>query len=182
MAARRVSWENTQLRGLLVRNGLAREEIEEFLREQESIQTPSNATVIREELQSHTTTQLHIDKPIKAFGGASFTGQIPREPRGHEVKDHRSIRQFEGQDIPEAPSSEVDEEVLLNYFGQASPTTSSFAESSSMLEMSCETAASIISGMRGNLDRERARYQLGCEGGEHCNVKNIKVLQVMEMD
>jgi hypothetical protein len=51
-----------------------------------------------------------------------------------------------------------------------------------MLKMSCEIAASIISGMRGNGDPERARLQLGCEGGEHCNVKNIKVLQIMEMD
>jgi len=51
-----------------------------------------------------------------------------------------------------------------------------------MLEMSCEMAAEIISGMRENEDQERTRSQLGCSGYEQCHVKNITVLQLMTMD
>lgn len=49
----------------------------------------------------------------------------------------------------------------------------------SMLEMSCETAANIIAGMRGNGDKIRARRELGCDGEMQCNVKNIMVLQAL---
>jgi hypothetical protein len=48
-----------------------------------------------------------------------------------------------------------------------------------MLEMSCETAANIIAGMRGNGDKIRARRELGCDGEMQCNVKNIMVLQAL---
>lgn len=51
-----------------------------------------------------------------------------------------------------------------------------------MLEMSCETAASIISSMRGGGHQADARSLLGCEGQEHCTVKNMKVMQLIEMN
>ncbi|MCJ1308756.1 hypothetical protein MMC25_002410 [Agyrium rufum] len=51
-----------------------------------------------------------------------------------------------------------------------------------LLEMSCETAADIIAGMRGNVDRARTKQNLGCGEGKHCNIRNTRVLQVMEMD
>jgi hypothetical protein len=67
-------------------------------------------------------------------------------------------------------------------FYPAPPNSGSFTVDDSMLEMSCETAASIISSMRGNGDQQQARSQLGCKSREYCNVKNMKVLQVMEME
>jgi len=67
-------------------------------------------------------------------------------------------------------------------FCPASPTSSSLVGDDRMLEMSCETAASIISSMRGDGSREQARLQLGCKSREYCYVKNVKVLGVMEMN
>jgi hypothetical protein len=72
--------------------------------------------------------------------------------------------------------------MVSDCFCPAPPTSSSLIRDEPMFEMSCETAASIITSMRGNGDREQARSQLGCKSGEHCSVKNMKVLQVMEMD
>lgn len=50
------------------------------------------------------------------------------------------------------------------------------------LEISCETAATIIVEMRGdgNVDIESIRASLGCKGREECSVKNSKVLQIMD--
>jgi hypothetical protein len=67
-------------------------------------------------------------------------------------------------------------------FYRAPLTSGSLTVDDSTLEMSCENAASIISSMRGNGDREQARSQLGCKSREYCNVKNMKVLQLMEME
>lgn len=49
--------------------------------------------------------------------------------------------------------------------------------------MSCENAASIIAGMRGHSeDEEVVRMELGCASNRTCKVKNVRVLQVMEME
>jgi hypothetical protein len=51
------------------------------------------------------------------------------------------------------------------------------------LDMSCETAATIIAGMRGTGDEEGARIDLGCaSASRECRVSNTKVFQVMEME
>ncbi|KAH7382274.1 hypothetical protein BKA66DRAFT_418546, partial [Pyrenochaeta sp. MPI-SDFR-AT-0127] len=52
--------------------------------------------------------------------------------------------------------------------------------SSPGLEISCETAATIIAEMRGDGDKDSVRASLGCRGREGCNIKNTTVLQVME--
>lgn len=48
------------------------------------------------------------------------------------------------------------------------------------LEISCNTAASIIAGMRGDADREAIRASLGCVGDQDCQIKNSTVLQLMD--
>lgn len=68
-------------------------------------------------------------------------------------------------------------------FVPALPADNSFiGDDDPILQMSCETAASIISSMRGHEDGEKIRWQLGCESHDPCRVKNVKVLQVMEME
>jgi hypothetical protein len=65
------------------------------------------------------------------------------------------------------------------------PVTSSVASLDhvdSMLQMSCEAAAGIIASMRGAEHEELARIQLGCRGSAECNVKNVQVFQVLEMN
>lgn len=48
------------------------------------------------------------------------------------------------------------------------------------LLISCETAATIISEMRGDGDRHRIRASLGCQGDQECSVKNTLVLELMD--
>jgi len=65
------------------------------------------------------------------------------------------------------------------------PTNTAVPQSGSartMLEMSCETAAEIIVGMRGDDDLDMARSELGCVRGKQCNVKNVHVLQIIDFD
>jgi hypothetical protein len=49
------------------------------------------------------------------------------------------------------------------------------------LEMSCEDAAGILTGMLGGDGAEHARSQLGCGENLQCNVQSIKVLQLMDI-
>jgi hypothetical protein len=62
------------------------------------------------------------------------------------------------------------------------PATTTLATQSlnSGLEISCETAASIIIEMRGDGDVESVRASLGCAGRESCSVRNSTVLQIMD--
>ena len=69
-----------------------------------------------------------------------------------------------------------------NCFSPAPPTSASNSQGDSTLEMSCQIAAEIISGMRGNVDQEQTRLQLGCAGHELCTAENIAVLQLMAVD
>ncbi|KAF1842799.1 uncharacterized protein K460DRAFT_387079 [Cucurbitaria berberidis CBS 394.84] len=55
-----------------------------------------------------------------------------------------------------------------------------FYSVSSGLEISCETAATIIAEMRGDGDRDSIRASLGCGDRGDCNIKNSTVLQVMD--
>lgn len=48
------------------------------------------------------------------------------------------------------------------------------------LEISCETAASIIIEMRGEGDVNSIRASLGCAGRESCTVRNSTVLQILD--
>jgi hypothetical protein len=220
VAARRVAWENTQLRDLLARNGVSSEEIEGCLRSRGRVEARvSSNTVVRLEQERDPVTQVHEDSPVEALQRiARPTDRIPRETWALEMGaaeqvGRGSTREFEGQVSPEAPVGELSKEVLQQSplaqdgcgwdasnqpsvgdveendllptfsecFYPGLPRSSSSTEDDAMLVMSCETAASIISGMLGSGDREQARSQLGCVGHEHCNVKNMKVLQVMEM-
>ncbi|KAH5998030.1 hypothetical protein HBI68_160320 [Parastagonospora nodorum] len=48
------------------------------------------------------------------------------------------------------------------------------------LEISCETAATIIVEMRGDGDVDSIRASLGCTSREECSVRNSTVLQIMD--
>lgn len=62
------------------------------------------------------------------------------------------------------------------------PATTTLATQplNSGLEISCETAASIIIEMRGDGDVESVRASLGCAGRQSCSVRNSTVLQIMD--
>jgi hypothetical protein len=118
-AAKKVLWENTQLRDLLVSKGVTSEEISKYLSDHQS--------------------EGAISK--------SKTNDDKEEPLGH----------VPGDDTPKPKSTGC--------------------------TMSCENAASIIAGMRGHSeDDEIVRSRLGCSSLQTCEVKNMRVLQVMEME
>jgi len=168
LAARRVAWENAQLRDLLSEKGVSTEEIKVFLYGREVGQC----------------TTAHIPSGDAVVGGLPGdiaaqcpTGQSLTEQSGQEIDtgDQAASEEVEGPVVAGTPASEPRGPVP----GRRS---TSFALDDSMLEMSCEMAAEIISGMRENEDQERTRSQLGCSGYEQCHVKNITVLQLMTMD
>lgn len=64
----------------------------------------------------------------------------------------------------------------------ASSPPSLEAMNKSTLEMSCEAAASIVAGMRIHGDKHKVLQQLGCEQGNRCNVKNVDVLGMIQMN
>jgi hypothetical protein len=75
---------------------------------------------------------------------------------------------------PECPSS-------LSCFCPPAPApTIGIHRVNSGLEISCETAATIIAEMRGDGDRESVRASLGCIDQGDCNIKNSTVLQIMD--
>ncbi|KAF2438290.1 hypothetical protein P171DRAFT_336228, partial [Karstenula rhodostoma CBS 690.94] len=61
------------------------------------------------------------------------------------------------------------------------PAQSSYqTQNCSGLNISCEAAAAVIAGMRGDGDRDSIWASLGCRGQETCTVKNSTVFQIMD--
>jgi hypothetical protein len=86
-----------------------------------------------------------------------------------------------GCNFTPAPSEEIECPTTSECF--CPPTTTPEVRSlDNGLEISCETAATIIVEMRGdgNVDIESVRASLGCKGREKCSVKNSRVLQIMD--
>ena len=180
LAARRVAWENAQLRRLLASNGVSAEQIEGFLRDREQMAVHRlSSDAAGEGIQSSAAARgygVHrLGSPVeepRLIDSVQGTNSVESDC-GRDVSDQRSAVDADGNKTLPAVS---------DCFCPAPNGSDLLAADDSVLEMSCETAASIISGMRGNGDREQARSQLGCEGSEQCSVRNVKVLQVMEMD
>jgi hypothetical protein len=181
LAARRVAWENTQLRDLLADNGVSTEEIKVFLYSREGIAARVlSGDVAVGDLPGNIAAQSCKGRPLEALSAGTPTGQSFTE-QGEQaigIGDHATTEEVEGQVVAGTAASEPREQVP----GRSSPTSTSFTADDSMFEMSCQMAAEIISGMRENQDQEQTRSQLGCAGYEQCNVKNITVLQLMAME
>jgi len=178
LAARRVSWENAQLRDLLSEKGVSTEEIKAFLcgregRQGKAALVPSCNVAVG---------GLPVNIAAQACEGTAGTptGQRFTEQWGQDIDTgyQAAVKEVNGQVVAGTPASKLKKRVPR----RSSPTSTSFAIDDSMLEMSCEMAAEIISGMRENEDREQTRSKLGCAGHGQCNVKNITVLQLMAMD
>jgi hypothetical protein len=86
------------------------------------------------------------------------------------LKDHESI-----QPIAVNTKVEARPAIIVAMEEQGTPEDQN--------SMSCENAASIIASMRGHSeDEETVRKKLGCASLQTCKVKNVEVLQVMEME
>ncbi|KAF2475104.1 uncharacterized protein BDR25DRAFT_279040 [Lindgomyces ingoldianus] len=183
LAARKVAWENTQLRGLLATKGVFGEDIEQFLHGKEPPELASNHTVFRDTLQGGLNFSAHERQNISPLNNDSPISRIPHLNEGmdNSTEPHDSNANLDIENDTESEQHGL----LPPVSGCSCPVaaTQTFSgQENLMLEMSCETAAIIIAGMRGHGDEEQARLELGCSRGRQCNVKNIKVLQVMERE
>lgn len=210
-AARKVAWENEQLRELLQLKGVSVGEVEAWIRgreetargrgmqmksqngrfesgpAQESSGCASRPGCCPSQQQAlpsppASTASTAPTTPVEALGpalspklgpNASITGDSP-----HTV--------LEPCCNSSNTNNEHDRPSLLPAVSDCfCPTTNNTRPSrtdESMLEMSCETAANIIAGMRGHGDHATVREELGCcDSDKTCSVRNVRVLQVMEM-
>lgn len=105
--------------------------------------------------------------PAKCCSGERDHNDSHDKPEDHSYQPELSTRE-----APECP----------NTSDCFCPPTSTIKISppNSGLEISCETAASIIIEMRGDGDIEAVRASLGCKGREDCTVRNSTVLQIMD--
>jgi hypothetical protein len=226
LAAKKVAWENAQLRNLLASKGVSGQDIEEFLRSRDRsrnltdlvptspdaaargwlqssavgdplvqtshINDPTSRVPL--EIRQHSNMPPDMNQAIVDTPLDSVRDQVaPQVPPAHSSmpEDSSTLRDKASSENHwdwDSPSTSVEEEqlnmlpVVSDCFCPVNSTKSLLGRDNLMLEMSCETAASIIAGMRRNGDKDNARSELGCEGDRQCNVKNIKVLQAMGIE
>lgn len=199
-AARKVDQENTRLRALLSLHGISHEEVDTYLRSFDEIRDRLDSSTVvannllpvqdgvlevrvdearirarysTHELERDSTTQRSehtehdsepiplLSKRIENYVGAHDGKGVDNGAFAHSVTDNAECRNTSTCFC--APTTRVRDQ---------SPNSG--------LEISCETAATIIADMRGDGDKERVRASLGCRKGEECNVKNTIVLQIMD--
>jgi len=207
-AARRVAWENGQLRILLAKKGVPSEEVEEFLRQEENSvvragskilstigSSPANLTPCNRNgaslMSLETSAVVRKDTPRNSQCVTPITPKSTCNDKSNQSSCCPTTRPFLNdpaiKPLPDEPSNNVPlQQYIPNTIPQdLAPVQAGFTQNSqleSVFEMSCETAASIISGMRGNGDQEQIRERLGCAGKGPCSVKNTTVFEVMSLD
>ncbi|OIW25738.1 hypothetical protein CONLIGDRAFT_708505 [Coniochaeta ligniaria NRRL 30616] len=166
-AARRVAQENERLRALLMRKGVTKDEVEEWLHGSPEAAVDWRRPVGRPPPTPAPSSTWYPPGPLSA---SSFTSadSVPRSGRSFAPPDegHTSV----------SPASLV---------GSGEPTATSLAERvatccTSGTETSCEVAAAILANMQGHGDPSRARAALGCTGPSDCTVKNTRVLELLD--
>jgi hypothetical protein len=167
-AARKVAWENFQLRALLANKGVSAQEITEFLygrQQKDAVGQPAKPSPPINVLNQNNA--LHEDQPIT--DDSTPVGAL--SPPESDYTSNTSVV-MEGGCLDLLPP-------VSDCFCPPIPPPPD--RDDLMLEMPCESAATIIASMRRNGDKDYALSKLGCNENTQCNVKNIKVLQVMEM-
>lgn len=190
-AARRVAQENTRLRSLLARHGVSSDEVDAYL-------TSFDAADI---VNGFRYADHHGDGFVRG-GEGMVDGQRPltqdREddsaarqpvsmglisPVPRAFNDDREAQDSRGT-LHRAHDLQIAEKADLcpNTSDCFCPPTTAASDStpSAGLEISCETAATIIAEMRGDRDRDAVRASLGCSAGELCNVRSATVFQIMD--
>merc|ERR1711981_590608 len=118
-----------------------------------------------------THDSLHIDGSVS--------------PEQWDVQESSSTSGKQASEATAPPIDDDQHDLLAAVSDCFCPTNTAVPQSGSartMLEMSCETAAEIIVGMRGDDDLDMVRSELGCVRGKQCNVKNVHVLQIIDFD
>jgi hypothetical protein len=209
-AARKVANDNVRLRALLARNGVSQEVVDSYLRSFDNVENSGDAWVATVEPSPpcEVRTPEMVSGPALCLTHSSDHAQhsVPHHDRHNillQVQENppalpttRQMRlspstarehidnlqdnsyphdtsqtsyDIEGEECPNSPSC------------FCTPVSTAIDQPTSFgLEISCETAATIIAEMRGDGDRESVRASLGCNGRTECSIKNTTVLQVMD--
>ncbi|KIW01247.1 hypothetical protein, variant [Verruconis gallopava] len=211
-AARKVARENDCLRKLLIQKGVSESEINAFLVEEcsSSAATSPNDVPLPRSQESHVKpwsyahnmpvrqhiisenddmerceTDFHQKRPETGSRMAVIDEQtVLKTPQEiAQTRDNVADGQSQPDFLTNFDSGRCrSSSMLSSYSYPAKSTKTQYNYQETRLEMSCETAAGIIAGMRGHGDMALARSELGCTTESHCNVKTVDVLQVMEAD
>lgn len=184
VAARKVAWENTQLRDLLATKGVSEQEVQEFLHHRErALQVQGQSAGSTVAGQHHQGGVLAREQEGKDVGFAEAGSSSLQPPQPWEQQNYGPSQQYSAYNgsafKAETRQSELMPSTISPHYPHDAPQSPSDREAA-LWEMSCETAAGIIAGMRVDGDTEQARSQLGCNGARECHVRNSTVLQVME--
>jgi hypothetical protein len=200
-AARLVARENSLLRELLTRKGVSLQDVDEYLRssidshyneplhftktslqKDVSIKTPVNIQSRSDRLQTVTVQAVvssadQLPNSLSKRPSASKTGSLNhsnRDTNAYLLSSHETACQ------PQVSDNRRDKPVIHN-------TVTGLADSlvidkiqDTGFDKPCEEAAIIIATMLGHRDRERARFELGCDSQTNCRVKNVRLLEIMD--
>ncbi|KAI0866392.1 hypothetical protein F4860DRAFT_137855 [Xylaria cubensis] len=160
-AAQEVAWVNERLMELLAAKGVAREEVDEFLRRE--------ADAPRD-----------VEQGSKARRASSF--RVEDVGGACQGVENRKNSTTHGGDVADTgigiTSTAAVDEHRMNV--SSSKPSVGVDEGSSAHVTSCDDAASIIAEFHGHGDVSHARQVLGCGDAARCHVKNTRLFQLMD--
>lgn len=207
-AAREVAWVNERLIELLAARGVARGEVDEFLRRRKE-ETDSRVTTFGNYARSPSPvsgscrgsrggsiTRVVLVAGAEASGpeigardgtrtgtgdtrGKSCVSSCGTDGQNIDVDTSMEAGMSAGMDTPGRAKSDDDRHVC-DGMSRTPKRCADTDEGSSALLTSCDDAASIIARFQGHGDVSYARETLGCGDATNCHVKNTRLFQLMD--
>lgn len=192
LAGRQVAEENVLLRSLLRLQGVTDEKVEDFLRSHRGLNdspgltmrsshsTPNLLQTISPDSASNANAEKRVFEPTHSYSkvaNPSSQGELDFQSAGRSEVSPSSTYA-----LHTAPPSACN-----SGFAVTTTTEEPCCEGQVMdddLETgqvtSCETAARIITMMRGYPDTQEARAELGCPSEKSCVVKNMTIFELLD--
>ena len=161
-AGRKVAAENTLLRSLLRHHGVTENNVGEYLRSKTRPDPHPHPSVIAP-FNSRVHDPEHKMDPV----GGSFS------PSNSVIIRHASP--LNDQAASADQPSDVDPVIP-----KASRAPQPGGKQGAGQATSCETAARIISSLRGHSDMQGLRSELGCHSESKCTVKNMDIFEILD--
>ncbi|KAI0442148.1 hypothetical protein F4803DRAFT_385525 [Xylaria telfairii] len=164
-AARHVAWVNERLMELLASKGVARAEVDEFLRR------AGEATAGREDYAGGESFGVGVPQGGKEGEHGGGDGSSANERNAADTGMGVGVS---GDDEPDACDGEESQTPKRSVGDEVDE------ETPPALVTSCDDAAGIIAGFQGHGDVAHARRVLGCGDATNCHVKNTLLFQLMD--
>lgn len=206
-AAREVAWVNERLIELLATRGVARCEVDEFLRQRKE-ERDRGATAVGDHARSPDRGSASCGGSrgdvarVVLVAGAKTSGPEIRACEGVKTgtedacgRSRISGSSADGRNIDMDTSMEVgtgvgmgtpgrvksgDDRHVCDGMSRTPKQCANTDEGSRALLTSCDDAASIIAQFQGHGDVLHARETLGCGDATNCHVKNTRLFQLMD--